>query len=68
MVRSFTVRESKKDLVANLGNKLDKTLLDLQNVGWEIKDVVSMPVKEWDYPEYFDSTAFVIIAERNDFK
>lgn len=68
MVRSFTVRATKEESVANLGNDLDRRLVELQNGGWKIIKVESMPVKEYDYPKYFDSTAFVIIAEREDTK
>lgn len=68
MIKSFTVRATKESLVASLVNDLDRKLAELQNNGWKIINVTSMPVKEWDYPKYFDSTAFVIIAERDDFR
>lgn len=68
MVRSFTVRATKEELVANLGSDLNRRLVELQNDGWKIIKVESMSVKEYHYPKYFDSTAFVIIAEREDTK
>lgn len=68
MVRSFTVRATREELVANLGSDLDRRLVELQNYGWKIIKVESIPVKEYDYPKYFDSTAFVIIAKRKNTK
>lgn len=66
MVRSFEVRASKKDLVRNLSSDLDRKLIMLQQKGWKIVSVISTPVKEWDYPDYFDSILFTIIADHED--
>lgn len=62
ITRSFSVRAYKEALVADLPNKLDKELRNLQLNGWEIKDVITTPCKEWDYPKYFDSIVYTIIA------
>lgn len=66
MIRSFTVRARSESAVTNLGEDLDKLLVELQNNRWKIISIHSMQVKEWEYPKYFDSTAFVIIAENNE--
>ena len=34
--------------------------------GWNIKSVIATPCKEWDYPNYFASTLFTIVAEYED--
>lgn len=66
MVRSFSVRATSEGLVSSLSNKLDEELIGLQNEGYKIISVISTPCKEWDYPKYFDSTLFTIIAECDD--
>ena len=63
IIRSFEIRVRHKSLVCNLSRYLDDKLCELQNDGWEIINIVSTNVKEWDYPEYFDSTLFTIIAK-----
>lgn len=63
--RSFSVRADCEELIGSLGNKLDEELIDLQNKGWKIISVESVPCKEYRYPKYFDSTLFVIIAQHN---
>lgn len=64
MVRSFEVRANRKYQVSNLSRELDQNLLDLQNKGWEIMNVVSIPCQEYDYESgHFDSVLFTIIAK-----
>lgn len=65
MVDSFSVRANKEALVCNLGNMLSEKLQELQNDGWKIISVTSTPCKEYDYPKYFDSTLFTIVAEHD---
>lgn len=66
VVRVFEVRARKRTLVCNLANDLDKELKFLQENGWEIMSVTATPVKEYDYPNNFDSTLFTIIASKNE--
>lgn len=66
VVRAFEVRARKRTLVSNLANDLDKELKSLQENGWEIMSVTATPVKEYDYPNNFDSTLFTIIAFKNE--
>lgn len=68
MIRSFEVRATKEELVCNLSRDLDRELIRLQGIGCKIISVISTPVKEYDYPKYFNSTLFTIIAEREDEK
>lgn len=68
MVRSFEVRATKEELVCDLSRNLDRELVQLQGIGWKIISVISTPVKEYNYPKYFNSTLFTIIAEREDEK
>ncbi len=63
MIRAFEVRTSKEALVYHLARDLDAKLEDLQTHDWRVISVVATPVKEYDYPHYFDSTLFTIIAE-----
>lgn len=63
MVRSFEVRARNAGSVCFLSKDLDRKLAILQENGWKILNVISCPCKEWDYPKYFDSTLFTIIAE-----
>lgn len=63
IVRSFEVRATKKALVCNLAQDLDRKLRDLQHMGWHIISVTATPVLEYEYPKSFDSTLFTIIAE-----
>ena len=65
VIRAFSVRADKKELVNSLSNKLDDKLIELQRDGWEIMQVESTPCREWDYPKYFDSTLFTIIAKHD---
>lgn len=62
-VRAFEVRAKKEQQVADLARELDKTLIKLQKSGWNVKSVTAIPCKEWDYPDYFASTLFTIVAE-----
>ena len=68
MVRSFEIRATKEELVCNLSRDLDRELVQLQGIGWKIISVIPTPVKEYNYPKYFNSTLFTIIAEREDEK
>jgi len=68
IVRSFEVRANKKALVNDLARDLDSKLCELQREGWTILNVVSTPCIEWDYPKYFDSMLFTIIAEHEKIK
>lgn len=62
IVRAFEVRARNKNLVGDLANDLDKKLQFLQENGWDVISVTATPVREYDYPSYFDSTLFTIIA------
>lgn len=63
MIRAFEIRTNKQSLVHRLASKLDNELVRLQQNGWKIISVTVTPVKEYDYPNYFDSTLFTIIAK-----
>lgn len=52
----------------DLARDLDNELCRLQRKGWTIINVVSTPCVEWDYPKYFDSTLFTIIAEHEEIR
>ena len=43
-----------------------RELLNLQKNGWNIISVTATPVKEYNYPDYFDSTLFTIVAAKNE--
>lgn len=68
IVRAFEVRAHNRYLVCDLANDLDRELLNLQEDGWNIISVTATPVKEYNYPDYFDSTLFTIIASKNEYK
>ena len=66
MIKAFSVRASKEGLVKDLASDLNAKLNQLQCDGWKILSVASTQCKEWDYPKYFDSTLFTIVAEHDD--
>ena len=66
IVRAFGVRAYNKNLTCALANDLDRELLNLQKNGWNIISVTATPVKEYNYPDYFDSTLFTIVAAKNE--
>jgi hypothetical protein len=68
IVRAFGVRAHNKNLTCALANDLDRELLNLQKNGWNIISVTATPVKEYHYPDYFDSTLFTIVASKNEDK
>lgn len=67
MIRSFTVSTDKPGLVRDLGRDLNEKLIELQKCGWKIISVTPVPCKEWEFGKgYFDTTMFVIVAEKGD--
>lgn len=68
IVRAFEVRAHNRYLVCDLASNLDKELRDLQEDGWNIISVTATPVKEYYYPDHFDSTLFTIVASKNEDK
>lgn len=66
IVRAFEVRAHNKNLVCDLASDLDEELWNLQEDGWNIISVTATPVKEYYYPDYFDSTLFTIVAAKNE--
>lgn len=68
IVRAFEVRARNRNLVCDLASNLDKELRNLQKNGWNIISVTATPVKEYDYPNHFDSTLFTIVASKNEHK
>ena len=68
IVRAFGVRAHNKNLTCALANDLDRELLNLQGDGWNIISVTATPVKEYYYPDHFDSTLFTIVASKNEDK
>lgn len=68
IVRAFGVRARNKNLTCALANDLDRELRNLQKDGWNIISVTATPVKEYDYPNHFDSTLFTIVASKNEHK
>ncbi len=68
IVRAFGVRAHNKNLTCALANDLDRELLNLQEDGWNIISVTATPVKEYYYPDHFDSTLFTIVASKNEDK
>ena len=68
IVRAFEVRAHNRYLVCDLASKLDKELRNLREDGWIIISVTATPVKEYHYPDYFDSTLFTIVASKNKYK
>lgn len=68
IVRAFGVRAHNRNLACALANDLDRKLLELQEDGWDIISVTATPVKEYEYPNRFDSTLFTIVAAINERK
>lgn len=62
ITRAFEVRAKKKALIYDLARDLDRKLCDLQKVGWNIISVNATSCQEYEYPGYYDSTLYTIIA------
>ena len=65
MTRAWTIRTDKQSLIANLGYELNQKLMDLEEDGWHIDSVTPANYKEYDYPKYFDSVCYTIIATKS---
>lgn len=63
MIRAFEIKATSKALIKDIPQDLDKKLCELQVSGWNILSITPINTWEWDYPKYFDSVRFVIIAE-----
>ena len=61
-VHSFEVRATNKNSVPYLARTLECKLTELQNNGYNIISVIPTECKEYEYPDYFSSTLFTIIA------
>lgn len=66
VVRSFEVRAKSRSLVRDLSRDLDRELISLQNHNWSIISVTPVKCLEYEYPESFESTLFVIVASHEE--
>lgn len=69
MIRSFEVRVNNPHLLNDIGIDLDRKLCELQQAGWEILSVNSIPCKQYYYPiGDYDSVVYVIVASYESYE